>query len=501
MNREKPYLPSGLVKFVSIGNPNLIELQCNKIISYNNHIMSLSTFKRAIVFVIAIVFLSHNISNAQSAGKYNVLFIAVDDMNDWIEPFGGYKGIITPNLEKLAKSGVRFEKAYCSAPACNPSRASLLTGVRPATSGVYHNDQPWRPVLKDAVTLPQYFTANGYEVEAAGKIYHNSYNDDASWPIYHGVPKDPQPTSVPVNGKSNFDWSPVNVKDEDMGDYKTVSKGIDFLDKNHDKPFFLAIGFTRPHLPWYVPQKYFDLYPLDKITLPSVIQNDLSDVPAAGVAIAKPDGDHKFIVESGQWKKAVQGYLASNTFADGQIGRLVDALNKSKYKDNTIIVLFGDHGWHLGEKEHWRKFALWEEATRVPFIVIAPGITKANTVVKRTVNLMDIYPTLIDLCQLPSKPGLEGNSIVPLLKNPLASWNHPSVTTHGFGNHSVRNERYRYIVYEDGTEELYDHDTDPQEWKNIANDPKYASVKKELIAFLPEANAPNAPRLKGGGKE
>lgn len=464
--------------------------------------MSLSTLKKAIVFVIALItFSNQNESQAQSAGKYNVLFIAVDDMNDWIGPFGGYKGIITPNLDKLAKSGVRFEKAYCSAPACNPSRASLLTGVRPATSGVYHNDQPWRPVLKDAVTLPQYFTANGYEVEAGGKIYHNSYNDDASWPIYHGVPNNPEPPSAPVNGKSNFDWSPVNVKDEDMGDYKTVTQGIEFLQKDHNKPFFLAMGFTRPHLPWYVPQKYFDLYPLDKITLPSVTKNDLSDVPAAGVAIAKPEGDHKFIVESDQWKKAIQGYLASNTFADGQIGRLVDALNKSKYKDNTIIVLFGDHGWHLGEKEHWRKFALWEEATRVPFIIVAPGLTKANTAVNRTVSLMDIYPTLIDLCKLPAKSGLEGNSIVPLLKNPEATWNHPSVTTHGLGNHSVRNERYRYIVYEDGTEELYDHDTDPQEWKNLANDPKYASVKKELIVFLPKVNAPNAPRHKGGGKE
>jgi arylsulfatase A-like enzyme len=457
--------------------------------------MSLSTIKKAVVFAVAVLsLLNINVSEAQTKGKYNVLFIAVDDMNDWVGPFGGYKGIITPNLDKLAQSGVKFEKAYCSAPACNPSRASLLTGVRPATSGVYHNDQPWRPVLKDVVTLPQYFTANGYEVEAAGKIYHNPYNDDASWPVYHGVPKDPEPANAPVNGKDHFDWSPVDVQDEDMGDYKTVTKGIEFLQKNHDKPFFLAIGFTRPHLPWYVPQKYFDLYPLDKITLPSVIENDLGDVPAPALAMAKPDGDHKFIVESGQWKKAVQGYLASNTFADGQIGRLIDALNKSKYKDNTIIVLFGDHGWHLGEKEHWRKFALWEEATRVPFIIVVPGITKANSTVKRTVSLMDIYPTLIDLCKLPAKPGLEGNSIVPLLKNPEAAWNHPSVTTHGYGNHAVRNERYRYIVYENGSEELYDHENDPNEWKNLANDPDYEAVKKELRAYLPKVNAPNAPR-------
>lgn len=435
---------------------------------------------------------------AQKKEKYNVLFIAVDDMNDWVGPFGGYTGIITPNIDKLAKKGVVFQKAYCTAPACNPSRASLLTGISPSTSGVYHNNQPWRPVLKDAVTLPQYFTANGYEVKGAGKIFHNAYNDLPSWPVYFDVPPSPLPAKAPVNGFAHFDWSPVDANDENMGDFKVVNQGIDFFAKPHNKPFFLAIGLTRPHLPWYVPQKYFDLYPLSEIKLPKVLANDLSDVPQAGVKIARPRGDHKYITDNKQWEKAVQGYLASITFADGQIGRLLDALEKSKYAKNTIIVFFGDHGWHLGEKEHWRKFALWEEASRVPFIVHAPGLSALNGVSNRTVNLLDIYPTLVELCNLPAKKELEGHSIAKLLKNPAAEWNHPSVTTHGYGNHAVRSEKWRYIRYNDGSEELYDHDTDPNEWKNLAKDEKYTSVKMELVNSLPVKNAKDAPTAKEG---
>lgn len=448
--------------------------------------------------VACLTFFKTDPASAQQKEKYNVLFIAVDDMNDWVGPFGGYPGIKTPNIDKLAKKGVVFQRAYCSAPACNPSRASLLTGIRPSTSGVYHNNQPWRPVLPDAVTIPQYFTANGYEVKGAGKIFHNSFNDPASWPTYFDVPHSPEPPKVPVNGFANLDWSPVDVKDEDMGDFKVVNQGIEFFNKKHEKPFFLAIGLTRPHLPWYVPQKYFDQYPLSEIKLPKVIQNDLADVPEAGVKIAKPQSDHKFITEHRHWEKAIQGYLASNTFSDGQIGRLLDGLEKSAYAKNTIIVFFGDHGWHLGEKEHWRKFALWEEASRVPFIIYAPGISALNGVSNRTVNLMDIYPTLIELCQLPEKKGLEGRSVAPLLKNPAAKWEYPSVTTHGLGNHAVRSEKFRYIKYEDGSEELYDHDADPQEFKNLAKDEKYAAVKKELIKSLPKVNAKNAPTVKEG---
>ncbi len=206
-------------------------------------------------------------------------------------------------------------------------------------------------------------------------------------------------------------------------------------------------------------------------------------------------------VENNLWENAVQGYIASITFADAQIGRLLDALDNSKYKQNTIIVLFGDHGWNLGEKEHWRKFALWEETTHVPFIISAPGMVKPNSVCDRTVNLMDIYPTLIEMCSFPVKKGMEAVSIFPLLKNPKLEWNHPSVSTWGRNNHSVRTERWRYIRYSDGGEELYDHNIDPHEWKNLASDPKLADIKKQLAAWMPRVNAENAPSENRDGND
>ncbi|HET6768868.1 MAG TPA: sulfatase [Chitinophagaceae bacterium] len=444
-------------------------------------------------------------ASAQTNKKYNVLFIAVDDLNDWVGPLDGYKGVKTPNIDKLAKEGMNFTRAYCPAPVCNPSRAALLTGVRPSTSGVYQNWHPWRRAMPNVVTLPQYFMANGYEVVGISKIFHDAYNDSASWHKYFPQLRQLTPEKNPVNGFGNFDWGPLQAKDEDMADYTHVQHGIDFLNEKHDKPFFLAVGIKRPHLSWWVPQKYFDLYPLSTVVIPKVIPNDLSDVPPIGVTMAKriPEGqqnaatqnmeDHKFIIEKAQWKQAIQGYLASITFADAMFGRLLDALNRSPYKQNTIIIFFGDHGWHLGEKEHWRKFALWEEATRVPFIIVAPGVAKPNSVCERTVNLMDIYPTLISLCSLPEKEGLEAMNIMPLLKNPELSWDHPSITTFGYGNHAVRTERWRYIQYSDKTEELYDHNADPSEWKNLASDPKYTDTKNKLSAWLPKVNAKASP--------
>lgn len=241
-------------------------------------------------------------------------------------------------------------------------------------------------------------------------------------------------------------------------------------------------------MPWNVPQKYYDLHPADKIVLPKVLDTDLDDVPPLGVKMARPDGDHQAILDSGRWKEAVQGYLAACTFADAQVGRLLDALDQSPHKDNTIIVLWGDHGWHLGEKLHWRKFTLWEEATRAPLIVVAPGVKPG--VCPRTVDFMSIYPTLCDLCGLPTPRQVEGQSLRPLLANPQAAWNQPAVTTYLFANHAVRSERWRYIRYRDGSEELYDHDQDPLEWTNLARDPKYDAVKKELAAWLPKVNRP-----------
>jgi arylsulfatase A-like enzyme len=432
---------------------------------------------------------------AEPANRPNVLFLAIDDLNDWVGVLDGYPGVKTPNLDRLARRGVLFTRAYCAAPACNPSRAALMCGIRPSTSGVYHNSQPWRPAMPDAVTLAQYFMANGYRVEGGGKIFHGAYPDPASWHHYVKRSGDPMPRKRPLNGIPNtahFDWGPVQAADKDMGDDKIAHWACDFLSKEHDKPFFLAAGMFRPHLPWYVPPKYFKEYPLDKIVLPKVPDDDLDDIPPLGKRIARPEGDHRKVLASHNWEKAVQGYLASITFSDRCIGMILDALDRSQYARNTLIVLWSDHGWHLGEKHHWRKFALWEEATRVPLIFVVPGVTKANQRCERTVNLMDIYPTLVELCGLEEKKGLEGVSLVPLLRDPRARWDRPSVTTHGRNNHSVRDERWRYIRYSDGTEELYDHDKDPMEWVNVASRPENAEVKKRLAAWLPRTNAPDA---------
>ncbi len=425
-----------------------------------------------------------------AAEKPNVLFIAVDDLNDWTGVLGGYPGIETPNLDRLANSGVLFTRAYCSAPACNPSRASLLTGVRPSTSGIYHNNQPWRKAMPDAVTLPQRFQAAGYRVWGGGKIYHGRFPDRPSWHEYLKRPGDPYPPKLPINGFRNtghFDWGPVQVADAKMGDTIVTDWGIDFLKQKQDRPFFLAVGIFRPHLPWYVPQKYFDKYPLDKIQLPKVLESDLDDVPPAGKRMARLRDDRRFPDDESR-RKAVQGYLACITFADAQIGRLLDALDASPHADNTIVVLWSDHGWHLGEKHHWRKFALWEEATRVTMMITAPGVTLPGGRCGRTVSLLDIYPTLCDLCGLEPPEAIEGDSLTSLLRDPQHAWDRPAITTHGRNNHAVRSERWRYIRYHDGGEELYDHESDPHEWKNLAGDTKHEAVKAKLAGHLPQVN-------------
>jgi arylsulfatase A-like enzyme len=436
---------------------------------------------------------------AAPAEKPNVLFIPVDDLNDWIGPLKGHPQARTPHIDRLAARGVVFSRAYCAAPACNPSRTALMTGVRPWTSGVYHNDQPWRPVMKDAVTIPQVLRSQGYSVMAGGKILHGGFDDAASWDERAKLTgKNSHPPKAPANGIPNaghFDWAPVDAADEDMSDYRMVSWASEVLQRKHEKPFFLATGFVKPHLPWYVPKKYFDLFPLDQIVLPEVKEGDLDDVPAAGRRMARPEGDHASVLKADGWRTAVQGYLASIAFMDAQVGRLLDALDRSDYAKNTVIVFWGDHGWHLGEKSHWRKFALWERATRAPLIVAGPGI--APGVCGRTVDFMDLYPTIAALCGAPPREGIAGNSLMPLLKNPSEAWDRPAITTHGRGNHAVRTERWRYIRYADGSEELYDHAADPNEWTNVAAAPGNEKVKAELARWLPEKDAPNAPSEKG----
>ncbi|MFV0445053.1 MAG: sulfatase [Planctomycetaceae bacterium] len=436
------------------------------------------------------------------AERPNVLFIAVDDLNHWVGHLHRNEQTRTPNIDRLARQGVTFTAANCAAPVCNPSRAALMSGLRPSTSGVYDNGQDWKLAIPEEQTLTTQFLNAGYNVYGAGKIYHSQDHRESEWTEYFskdggsGLKLD---ASASGDGVGGIKFGPLANPDEDLPDYKVTTYALEQLNRNHDKPFFLAVGYVKPHMPFSVPKKYFDKFPLDRIELPPTKPGDLDDIPAAGVAMAKPNGDHKQILESGRWKDALQAYLATINFMDGQLGRLLDGFEQSTYRDNTIIVFWSDHGWHLGEKEHWRKFALWEEAARTVFIWKVPGVTQPNQRCDRPVDFMSIYPTLCDLCGVEMPAHVEGSNIRPLLVNPQATWEVPALTTFHQNNHSFRSEQWRYIRYADGSEELYNHDNDPYEWSNVAGDPNYASVKTELQKFIPDVNAAERPRS-GGGK-
>lgn len=425
----------------------------------------------------------------------NVIFLSIDDLNDWTGFHGGHPQAKTPNLDRLAKRGLTFTRAYCAAPACNPSRAALMSGLRPSTSGVYLNAQDWRPVLSMEKMLTTTFRKANYRVLGAGKIYHGRYMRPQEWDEYLKDPGNdpPNPKGV-AGGVGGIRFASLDCEDADLKDYRITNWCIDQLKKKHDKPFFLACGLHKPHMPWDVPKKYFDMFPLDEIQLPKVLENDLDDIPEAGIRMAKPQGDHAAMLKAGRWKEAVQAYLATISFTDMNVGRLLDALDQSSYRDNTIIVMWSDHGWHLGEKEHWRKFALWEEATRAPVIWAVPGLTMPGSVCETPIDFMTIYPTLCDLCGIQKPSHVEGKSVRPLLKNPNHDWDIPALTTHGRNNHAVRWGKWRYIRYADGSEELYDHSEDPKEWTNLARRSERDPIKKKLAAGLPTVNVPNVPR-------
>lgn len=465
-------------------------------------------------------------TNSGSPDRPNVLFIALDDMNDWVGCLGGKSGVHTPNVDRLAEQGTLFTRAYCSAPSCCPSRTSLLTGRRPSSTGIYYNiSYFWRknPHLKDNVTLPQYFRNNGYRTMGSGKIFHalswisERYgmvqNDPASWDQYFPSVDNPMPdfnwpdgmkeannqiSWPPVAGGDDpdrvppyfFDWGPLDVPESQTSDSKVVHWGANKLNENNKgQPFFLGAGIFRPHIPWFVPKKYYDMYPLEDIVVPFVPKGDLNDLPPAGRQMGSGRRSwHQWLVKNGLWKKAVQAYMASMSFADAQVGYLIDALEASRFADNTIVVLWSDHGFHLGEKGTWEKFTLWEEAGRLPLIIKAPGLTTPRSRCGEPVSLLDLYPTLAELCGLPAPDHTEGQSLVPLLKQPDREMGRAVVTTFGYQNHSIRSRRWRYIRYKDGSEELYDHDHDSGEFYNLAGYRRYKSVKKRLAKYLPEKN-------------
>lgn len=419
-----------------------------------------------------------------SAGRRpNVLMIVLDDLNDWIGCLGGHPQVETPNMDRLARRGMLFTNAHCSAPLCNPSRVSMLTGMLPTTTGIWNNSQKLRDHQPDAITLPQYFRAYGYRAWGAGKIYH-VWNDQMSWDTFFHQPVSAQPRQRPLNGIQElflFDWGPLDARDPEMADSKTVDWVISQLDQAGSTPFFLAAGISATHMPLYAPQKYFEMYPPEDVEIPSVFDDDLDDVPQPGVAMALDMNRHKTILRYGKWQEIVASYLACITFADTLVGRLISALDRSPYADNTVIILTGDNGWHLGQKQHWEKKTLWEESTHVPLIVVAPGLTEQNQRCARPVSLLDLYPTLLDICELEADPGLEGESLVDLLVDPTNPRERPAITLHGPGYCAARTENWRYICYgADSDDELYDHTDDPHEWTNLAQDPAYRRVKAKL---------------------
>jgi choline-sulfatase len=434
--------------------------------------------------------------------KPNVLFIAIDDQNDWIGTLGGHPLAKTPNIDRLANRGMNFLNAHCQAPVCNPSRTSLLLGVRPTTTGIYGLSPWFRNVAgwKNRVAMPQHFQANGYRTMSAGKIYHGTPKGiEKEFDVYGPVggvgirPDDKLVGKTPMGNNPLVDWGVFPHEDKDKGDYKVADWTIEQIRAKHDKPFFLSAGFFLPHVPCYATQKWFDLYPDDDTVLPKVKSDDREDTPRFSWYLhwELPEPRLKWLQEKKQWRNLVRSYLACTSFVDAQIGRILDALDRAGLSDKTIVVLWSDHGWHLGEKGITGKNTLWERSTRVPLIFAGPGISQGRCT--KPVELLDLYPTLIELCGLHKRDDQEGMSLLPQLKDANAPRERPAITSHNQGNHAIRTERWRYIRYADDTEELYDHSIDPNEWTNLASNPERAKTKADLRRWLPKVDLPPCP--------
>ena len=435
--------------------------------------------------------------------KPNILFIAIDDQNDWFGCLGGHPQAKTPNIDRLAQRGTLFTNAHCQSPLCNPCRTSLMTGMRPSTTGIY-GLAPWFrdvPEWTDLVTLPQYLAKHGYHTYSTGKIYHGGYGrrpKDKEFQVLGpaaGVGAKPEKKLVETPAPHPLvDWGVFPHRDEDKGDWKVMQWAVDQLNAKPKGPFFLSVGFFLPHVPCYATQKWFDLYPEDSLILPPVRFDDRDDTPRFSWYLhwKLPEPRLKFLQEANQWKNLVRSYLACTSFVDSLVGRVVAALDENGYADNTIIVLWSDHGFHLGEKLITGKNTLWDRSARVPMIFAGPGVTPAARC-SRPAELLDIYPTLVDLCGLPPLGHLEGHSLLPQLKDAQAPRPWPAITTHNRDNHGIRSENWRYIRYADGSEELYDMRKDPNEWDNLAEDPAYRQALLSHRKWLPERSAKPAP--------
>lgn len=474
---------------------------------------------------------------ADPASKPNVLFIAIDDLNDWVGCLGGHPQVKTPNIDRLAQRGIVFTNTHCAAPLCNPSRAAVFSGRHPFETGVLANDKSdIRKIQSDLVLIPQHFKSAGYRTFGSGKLLHqtaiNLFDEDffpeCRWSPFtpkqvnyladevhtkstsnprhvtelkgrevvlplNRMPSDREPTAT--KGES-FDWGSLEIDDLDMGDGQIADWTAKHLARQHDQPFFIATGFYRPHIPLFAPKKYFDMYEGLEIALPIVKSDDLDDLSPIGrtqAIEAVTAGSHATVLKYNQWPMAVKSYLACVSFVDAQIGKLLDALDASPHADNTIVILWSDHGWHLGEKQHWGKWTGWQRSTRVPMMIVPARNASAKTFsigksCDAPASLLDLYPTMIDLCQLPPLVGLSGQSLVPQLKNPKQESDRVVLTTFDQGNYSATSARWHYIRYDDDSEELYDREADPNEWTNLASNPKFADQIKSLSQHLPDAS-------------
>lgn len=457
---------------------------------------------KKIFFVLLILPMLH----IMGQDKPNVLFIAIDDLNDYINCMDGAISVPTPNIDRLAQQGTLFTNAHCQAPICGPSRASIMTGLYPSTTGNYlqlndANIKKSNDAVSNATFMPDYFEKYGYKTMAVGKIFHGG-DGVKSFDEYGGRfewfgPKPKKKMGYDLSklpnkiGKTYTDWGPYPAQDSLMTDYKSAKWAVNKLDQEYDQPFFLAVGFVRPHVPWHAPQKWFDMFPLDSIETPPYKKDDYDDISpfAQKVMEAPMMPTTEELIKLGEWKKAVQAYMACIAFVDAQVGKVLDALENSKHADDTVIVLWSDHGYHLGEKNRFAKMSLWERDTRT--VLIIKDLEERQTQkCDAPVQLIDIYPTLLDICNLPTSEKLEGHSLKSLIENPNKKWKYPALSFYGEGNIAVRDDQYRLIKYEDGSLELYDMQKDPNEWHNLAKDKKYRNIIKKLRRSEPNTWAP-----------
>ncbi|MFC4991233.1 sulfatase [Rubritalea tangerina] len=460
---------------------------------------------------LALGFMAGGISVAGAGERPNVLLLMVDDLNDWVGCMGGHPNAKTPHMDSLAAEGMLFMNAHCQAPLCGPSRASMMSGLLPTTTGVYGqvSDKHLRrggKAIREAVFLPDYFEQHGYKSVGAGKLFHNGDGNgvfDVYGPKYSFGPKPKQrmvydPSTVTDLGSTLTDWGAYPDSDEKMSDYRVAAFGVEQLGKEHEKPFFMALGFARPHVPWHVPQSWFDHHPVGEIVLPHYKRDDYEDVSELARLVntmpAMPTVE--WLEKHGQWKEMLQAYLASTTFVDAQIGKVLEALRASAYAENTIVVLMSDHGYHLGEKNRVAKQSLWERSTKVPLIISVPG-EKGGRKCGAAVGLIDLYPTLVELSGLPGREELEGVSLCPMLDDPERVWKRGVITSYGPEHHSVRTARYRYTSYGSGkAREFFDHKVDPNEWENQVDVPEQAARIVELERMLPKGAAEGHPIMK-----